>query len=87
MPHSAMPSPFIQETVPIIQNDVESPTDIIIHLFGNDMIETIVIETNLYALQESGGNSRSFLASTFSEIKFFFIEYPVVETIGDRNLS
>ncbi|KAJ8971485.1 hypothetical protein NQ314_000676 [Rhamnusium bicolor] len=65
------PAPFVQQTGPTIPADKEDPTDILIHLFTNELIETIVFKTNLYALQKSGGNANAFVATTCSEIKNF----------------
>lgn len=63
--------PFIENSGPVIPQNLETPTDIFLHLFTLDLIEKIVFETNLYAVQKQGGNCSSFVPTTSTEIKVF----------------
>lgn len=61
---------FTEETGPKIPNDLERPVDVFLHLFPKTLIDKIVFETNLYALQKRGGDS-SFTPTSAKEIETF----------------
>lgn len=54
---------------PCIPDDTEEPTDIFLHIFP--LIDHIVFQTNLYALQNSGGDRNAFLQTNPDEVKIF----------------
>lgn len=62
---------FTEDFGPCIPDNVESPTDIFLHIFPTKLINHIVFQTNLYALQNSGGNPNSFMPTNSTEIKVF----------------
>ena len=62
---------FSEATGPNIPDDLESPHDVFLHIFPLNLIEAIVFQTNLYALQKNGGNSNSFTATNVKEMKTF----------------
>jgi hypothetical protein len=49
--HGTACDAFVQEVGPVIPEDVETPSNIFIHLFTEDLIDTIVFHTNLYFVQ------------------------------------
>ncbi|KAH1021838.1 hypothetical protein HUJ04_011323 [Dendroctonus ponderosae] len=48
---------FCEDSGPNIDSEVESPTDMFLQLFPDRLLEHMVFQTNLYALQKSGGPS------------------------------
>ena len=63
-------SAFAESTGPNLPDDVETPTDVFLHLFPEDLITHIVFQTNLYAFQRYG-EGRNFKPTTAKEIKIF----------------
>lgn len=61
---------FSSEIGPNIPEDLETPTDIFLHLFPDTLIQHIAFQTNLYALQKNGGNYK-FEKTNPDEIKAF----------------
>lgn len=70
MQHITKPNEFVEDTGPDIPENLETPTDIFLHLFSEDMINHIVFQTNLYAIQKNGGGN-NFIPTTNDEIKKF----------------
>ncbi|KAJ8938182.1 hypothetical protein NQ314_011590 [Rhamnusium bicolor] len=62
---------FSEATGASIPDDLESPHDVFLHIFPLTLIQTIVFQTNLYALQKNGGNPNSFTATNAREMKTF----------------
>lgn len=62
---------FDEVSGPCIPGNLESPTDVFLHIFPMDLIEYIAFQTNLYALQTSGGNENSFQRTSAEEIKVY----------------
>lgn len=54
---------------PNVPDDVETPLDVFLTLFNNDLLEKIAFETNLYATQTSNG--RQFIPTNHDEVKCF----------------
>ncbi|XP_023312649.1 piggyBac transposable element-derived protein 3-like [Anoplophora glabripennis] len=61
---------FTEETGPKVPDGLERPVDFFLHLFPKTLIDKIVFETNLYALQKRGGDS-TFTPSSAKEIEIF----------------
>ncbi|ERL93673.1 hypothetical protein D910_10961 [Dendroctonus ponderosae] len=62
---------FCEDSGPNIDSEVESPTDMFLQLFPDRLLEHMVFQTNLYALQKSGGNSTNFTPTNLKEINCF----------------
>lgn len=85
---------FAEETGPNIPDHLETPTDIFLQIFPDDLINHITFQTNLFALQKSGG-STTYVPTTSEDIKVFFAinllmgikNYPVIAITGLRCLS
>ncbi|KAI4468017.1 hypothetical protein MML48_2g00001852 [Holotrichia oblita] len=45
------PNAFVESTGPNLPDTIETPTDVFLHLFPEDLITHIVFQTNLYAFQ------------------------------------
>ncbi|KAJ8953437.1 hypothetical protein NQ318_023556 [Aromia moschata] len=73
--------PFKESTGPDLPDSVETPTDVLLHHFPEDLICHIVFQTNLYCVQKFG-ERRHFTPTTASEIKTFLAYYLALETIG-----
>nr|CAH7754792.1 unnamed protein product [Callosobruchus chinensis] len=65
-----IPQSFNENTGPNIPDDAETPVDIFLQLFPDDMIKNIVFQTNLYYIQAHGGDS-VFTPTTEDEVKTF----------------
>ncbi|CAH1970884.1 unnamed protein product [Acanthoscelides obtectus] len=65
------PSKFEEEAGPNLPDIIETPTDVFLHLFPEDLIDHIVFQTNLYCVQKFG-DGRNFVPTTKDEIKVFF---------------
>uniref|UniRef100_A0A6P7FQD5 Uncharacterized protein LOC114331570 n=1 Tax=Diabrotica virgifera virgifera TaxID=50390 RepID=A0A6P7FQD5_DIAVI len=63
---------FTETTGPNIPNSAESPTDVFLELFPEDLIHLIVFQTNLYHVQKHGGGN-GFTPTTEEEVKTFLI--------------
>jgi hypothetical protein len=61
---------FTTDTGPNVPGELETPTDVFLHLFPKTLMEHIALETNLYVLQKNGGN-HSFQKTNCDEIKTF----------------
>ncbi|XP_023311304.1 piggyBac transposable element-derived protein 3-like [Anoplophora glabripennis] len=64
------PSAFAEATGPDLPDDIETPTDVFLHLFPEDLITHITFQINLYAFQRHG-EGRNFKPTTAKEIKIF----------------
>ncbi|XP_018578352.1 uncharacterized protein LOC108916555 [Anoplophora glabripennis] len=64
------PSAFAEATGPDLPDDIETPTDVFLHLFPEDLITHITFQTNLYAFQRHV-EGRHFKPTTAKEIKIF----------------
>lgn len=62
---------FTEATGPNIPNNLESPVDVFLHIFPSTLIEKIAFQTNLYALQKNGGNTRYYTPTSKKEIQIF----------------
>lgn len=62
---------FCEDSGPNIDSEVESPTDMFLQIFPDQLLEHMVFQTNLYALQKSGGNSKVFNPTNLKEMKCF----------------
>ena len=62
---------FGEETGPNISTNIETPTDMFLHIFPERLVDHIVFQTNLYALQKAGGNNHAFTPTNAKEIKGF----------------
>lgn len=62
---------FTEGVGPTIPPGISTPTEMFLHIFPNDLIDHIVFQTNLYALQKSGGDSKAFLPTNSNEVKTF----------------
>lgn len=61
---------FVEESGPNVPDSIESPTDLFLHLFPEELISHLTFHTNLYAVQQSGGN-HGFIPTDNKEIKVF----------------
>ncbi|XP_018562168.1 piggyBac transposable element-derived protein 4-like [Anoplophora glabripennis] len=64
------PSAFAEATGPDLPDDIETTTNVFLHLFPEDLITHITFQTNLYAFQRHG-EGRNFKPTTAKEIKIF----------------
>ncbi|KAJ8932804.1 hypothetical protein NQ314_014508 [Rhamnusium bicolor] len=79
---------FSEATGASIPDDLESPHDVFLHIFPLTLIETIVFQTNLYALQKNGGNPNSFTATNAREMKTFLgINILMVSDVVEKELG
>lgn len=62
---------FAQDTGPNIDDQLETPTEVFLAVFPSNLIQKIVFETNLYALQKKG-NASSYTQTNEDEMKKFF---------------
>ena len=62
---------FSETVGPNVPEDLEQPVDVFLQIFPKVLIEKIVFQTNLYALQSSGGNENAFVRTNVNEIKTF----------------
>ena len=58
---------FSETVGPNVPEDLEQPVDVFLQIFPKVLIEKIVFQTNLYALQSSGGNENAFVRTNVNE--------------------
>ncbi|KAI4467001.1 solute carrier family 22 member [Holotrichia oblita] len=55
--HVTRTNPYLEKRGPNVPQNLETTTDLFLHLFAEDLTPNIVFKTNLYALQKSGDSS------------------------------
>ncbi|KAI4466996.1 solute carrier family 22 member [Holotrichia oblita] len=55
--HVRRTNPYLEKRGPNVPQNLETTTDLFFHLLAEDLIQNIVFQTNLYALQISGDSS------------------------------
>jgi hypothetical protein len=61
---------FTTDTGPNVPEELETPTDVFLHLFPKTLMEHIAFETNFCVLKKNGGN-HCFQKTNCDEIKAF----------------
>lgn len=68
-PNNASPAlPFSENVGPNVPGNLETPLDFFLHLFSENLLNTLVFQTNLYAVQKHNKNNSP---TTTEEIKCF----------------
>ncbi|KAJ8967493.1 hypothetical protein NQ314_002808 [Rhamnusium bicolor] len=66
--NASRPLPFSENVGPNVPDNLETPLDFFLHLFSENLLNTLVFQTNLYAVQKHNKNNAP---TTIEEIKCF----------------